>query len=421
MSRRPLSMAVTGRLGPVGALPRNERGLALALTLFALVIMGALISAAFVVTRHDRAAADNSVYAGQAQTAAEAGLANLHATWDPVIHNVLPVWDGTPATEWSGGVRLVNGDPSLSWVDSVRRLNTQLYLARSTGRRTAAGGQVLAELTVAQFFRLVKPTIGVNAAITVMDPVTFNGNSFLVTGINHNPANWGSGECPAVDPGNTDDVVGVRSATTTGVQNQDHDNVFGFPTRDAPYDPTITSATFQNFLDYTYQTLAGQPGVKTLPLTTPYNGVAPVVDNSTTPATCDRAAPLNLGEPRRNPPDAGAVPQCYGYFPVTHGTGSSTKFASNTRGQGTLLIDGDLELAGGFEWVGLIIIRGKMKINGNGNKITGAILAEGVDLLTAGSVSGNVEVKFSSCAIERAVGGASLARPLGQRSWAQLY
>jgi cytoskeletal protein CcmA (bactofilin family) len=106
---------------------------------------------------------------------------------------------------------------------------------------------------------------------------------------------------------------------------------------------------------------------------------------------------------------------------VAHGTGSSTQFASGTRGQGTLLVDGDLELAGGFEWVGLIIVRGKLKINGNGNKITGAILAEGFDLLTAGAVSGNVDVVYSDCAIQKAVGGATLARPLYQRSWAQTY
>jgi hypothetical protein len=400
---------------------RNERGIALALTLFALVIMGALLSAAVVVGRHDRAASDNTVLVAAAQSAAEAGLDNLYATWDPMIHSVLPVWDGTPGTEWSGGVRQVGGNPTLVWVDSLRRLNSQIFLARSIGQKRSPSGQVLAQLTLAQIFRVAKPTVGVNAAITVQDPVTFNGNAFLVTGINQNPANWGPGECAAVDPGSSDDVVGVRSSTTTGVAPADYDNVFGFPARDAANDPTITSATFQNYLDYTYTTLASQPGVKVLPLTTPYNGVAPVVDNTTSPPSCDRTAPLNLGEPRRNPPTAGAVPQCYGYYPVAHGTGSSTKFASGTRGQGTLLIDGDLELAGGFEWAGLIIIRGKMKINGNGNKITGAILAEGVNLLTSGTVSGNVDVLYSKCAIEKAVGGASLARPLSQRSWAQAY
>jgi len=400
---------------------RSERGMALALALFALVILGALVSMSFAIGRLDRSAAGNSVYAADAQAAAETGLNNVFATWDPLVQSVLPVWDGTPGTEWGTGPIVVGGNVRLVHVDSVRRLNQQLFLVRSIGQRLDAAGNVLATLSAAQFFRIAKPTIGVNAAVTVSDPVKFNGNAFTVSGINSIPPEWSAGECGPVDPGNTDDVVGVRSATGTGVQSADYDNVFGFPTRDAPDDPTITSATFQQFLDYTYATLSTQPGVKVLPLTTPYNGVAPVVDNSTSPASCDRSALLNLGEPWRSPPTVGAVSECYSYFPVTHGTGAQTKFASGTRGQGTLLIDGDLEIAGGFEWVGLIIVRGEIKFNGTGNKVYGAVLAEGADVTTAGSVSGDLTISYSACAIEHAVGGATLARPLGQRSWAHLY
>jgi formylmethanofuran dehydrogenase subunit C len=115
------------------------------------------------------------------------------------------------------------------------------------------------------------------------------------------------------------------------------------------------------------------------------------------------------------------VIQCIGYFPVVHSTGSQLKFAAGNRGQGTLLVDGDLELAGGFEWDGLIIVKGAIKINGTGNKLTGAVFAQGVNILTAGAVSGNVEIKYSKCAVDKAVGGATLAAPLGQRSFTHLY
>ena len=99
---------------------------------------------------------------------------------------------------------------------------------------------------------------------------------------------------------------------------------------------------------------------------------------------------------------------------------AQTKFASGTRGQGILLVDGDLELVGGFEWTGLILVRGQMKITGTGNKIKGAILTEGVDVLTAGGIGGNAEVTFSKCAIDRAVNGAAQPAPVS-RGWAQLY
>jgi hypothetical protein len=79
-------------------------------------------------------------------------------------------------------------------------------------------------------------------------------------------------------------------------------------------------------------------------------------------------------------------------------------------------------MVGGFEWTGLIIVRNQVKITGNGNKIYGALLAEGADVGNAnGTIGGNVEVRYSACAIEKAVAGASQARPLGQRGWSQVY
>jgi hypothetical protein len=406
----------------------DERGIALALALFALVILGALISGAFVVNRFNHATSANAAYANDAQNAADAGLNAMAATWDPYVQSVLPIYDGTPATIWSSGTLTVGGNPLVTYVDSVRRLNNQLFLVEATGRRLGKGGSVvLSQLKTTQLYRLAKPTIGINAAVTVQDPLTLNGNAFSISGMNTLPGDWSPSECAPIDPGNTDDVVGVRSAVGTGVQSQDYDNVFGFPARDAANDPTITDSTFQSYLDYTYATLAGQPGVKILSHdNSPYNQVAPVIDASTTPVSCDKstteASPtINLGEPWRNPPNGGAISQCYGYFPVVHGTAPTTAFASGTRGQGTLLIDGDLKLTGGFEWTGLVIIRGSMQVAGTGNKITGAVLAQGVDITTSGAVSGNIQISYSQCAIEKAVGGATLARPLGQRSWMQSY
>jgi hypothetical protein len=401
------------------ALIRNERGIALALVLFALVIMGAALSGSYLAVRLDRNSSSFTTYASDAERAAEAGLVEVYAGWDPTVHSVMPIWDGTAATEIGVPLHSVAGSPLRQVADTIRRLNTQLFLVRSYGVRRDAGGNQLARLGVAQFFRIVKPTIGVNAAVTVMDPLKLNGNAFLITGINSRPEDWSVAECP-LDPGNLDDLVGIRSATGTGVSGSDLDNVYGFPVPYVADDPTITDEDFQDYLDYTYTTLGAQPGVKTLPSTSPYNGVAPTVDLTTSPASCKRSDLLNLGEPWRVP-HSGAVPECYGYYPVVHGTGAETKFAAGNRGQGTLLVDGDMELAGGFEWTGLIIVKGAIKINGTGNKITGAVFAQGVDVLTAGAVSGNVEIKYSKCAVDNAVGGATLGTPLGQRSFLHLY
>lgn len=396
-------------------LSANTRGVTLLLSLYALIVLGATITAAFMVVRFDRSASSSSTVAAEAQQAAEAGLADVYATWDPTIQGALAVWTPTSPTLWTGGTRTLQAS-KLYYVPTVKRMNSQLFLVEVTGWRGTSGNR-LAQLNVSEWFRTVKPTIGVNAAVTVNDPIKFNGNAFEVNGYNALPPEWGAGECDALDAGNSDDVVGVRSATGTGVTGQDNDNVFGFPARDAPNDPTVTSATFTNFVDYTFTTLGAQPGVKILPSTSPYNGVGPVLDGAT--GTCDRTLPLNFGEPLRA---SATVPQCQGYFPVVHGTGSQTKFAAGSRGQGTLLIDGDLELVGDFEWTGLIIVRNQLKISGNGNKIYGAILAAGADVATSnGSVGGNVDIHYSACAVTKAINGASLARPLTQHGWAQGY
>jgi hypothetical protein len=398
----------------------DERGIALALVLFALVIMGAVLSGSFLAVRLDRNSASATGYAADAQAAAEAGLAEVWANWDPTVHSVMPLWDGTTATELSTPLHNLGSTSLRQIADTIRRMNPYLFVVRSYGVRHDAAGNVLSSLGVASMFRIVKPTISVNAAVTVMDPLNLNGNAFLISGVNVLPAQWGAGECAALDAGNSDDVVGIRSASTSGVNSADLNNLAGYPALYVENDATITNSTFQNYLDYTYNTLAAAPGVKVLPNTTPYNGVAPVVDNTTSPASCDRTQLLNLGEPFRAP-TLGVVPECYGYFPVVHSTGSQVQFAAGNRGQGTLLVDGNMELNGGFEWVGLIIVRGAITINGTGNKLTGAVFAQGVNLVTAGAVSGNVEIKYSQCAITKAVGGATLAAPLGQRAYTQLY
>jgi hypothetical protein len=332
-----------------------------------------------------------------------------------LTYDAIPVWTSAAPNEYTLPTRTVGGIATMQYTDSLRRLNNTLFLVRSTGRRVTAGGNVLATQAVAQLVRLAKPTIGVNAAVTVQDPINFNGNSLDVTGINTLPPGWGASDCPTgyPSPGNTDDVVGVRSSTSTGANASDLNNIYGYPTKVVANDPTITSTTFENFLDYTFNTLANQPGVKVLPLTTPYNGVAPVLDGS---GGCDKSAPYNFGEPER----PAVVPQCTNYFPIVHGTGSQLSFAAGNRGQGILLVDGNFVISGDFEWTGLIIVRGKMTIQGTGNKINGAILTEGVDVNTAGTVSGNAQISYSRCAIDRAVLGSAVPRALS-RGFSQIY
>lgn len=390
----------------------SDRGVALVMSIFALVVIGALVAGAFFVGRVEQVTGYNSTWMNQANEAAEAGLSHALMTVEAGDYQGIPVWNPSNPAEMALPT-VTSG--TIAFTDTIRRLNQTLFLIRSTGRRVSSGGVVLAEASVSQMMRLARPTIGINAAVTVQDPIKFNGNAFMVNGYNAYPPGWGSSDCNSGWPqdDNTDDVVGIRSSTETGAGKNDEDNIFGFPEKMVAHDPTITSETFKNFLDYTYATLTTQPGVKKLPATTPYNGIEPVANSD---GACDKEVFLNFGEPLR----PAVVPVCQGFFPVVHGTGAETKFAAGSRGQGILLIDGDLELVGGFEWVGLVIVRGQMKVTGTGNKIFGAILTEGVDLSTSGSVGGNVVVHYSKCGIDRAVQGATIPMPLS-RGWSQAF
>src|SRR2546426_8767189 len=46
-------------------------------------------------------------------------------------------------------------------------------------------------------------------------------------------------------------------------------------------------------------------------------------------------------------------------FPIVHLTGTST--INGVQGQGILLVDGDLNIQGGFQWFGVTIIKGSLK------------------------------------------------------------
>jgi Tfp pilus assembly protein PilX len=84
----------------------------------------------------------------------------------------------------------------------------------------------------------------------------------------------------------------------------------------------------------------------------------------------------------------------------TGGTGIS--LTGQTSGCGILLVDGDLDLHGGFNWYGPILVAGSVTMTGNGGanegkQITGAILAGGS--ASADLVGGGVSIVYCSSAI----------------------
>ncbi|MEA3428734.1 MAG: pilus assembly PilX N-terminal domain-containing protein [Thermodesulfobacteriota bacterium] len=78
---------------------------------------------------------------------------------------------------------------------------------------------------------------------------------------------------------------------------------------------------------------------------------------------------------------------------------------SNATGYGTLLVEGDLTLGGGFSWNGLILVTGTLVFNGGGLgiNIKGAVLAnQTVD------INGGIDIKYDSCMVDSSLNNQSL-------------
>jgi hypothetical protein len=384
--------------------------MALAVAIFALVVIGALVAGAFYASSLELRSGRNSIYATQAEQAAETGPMSVLAAWDQYALNNMQVGSNQLIGTYNAG------RPDLTYKVDVTRLNDQLFLISSLGTRYDASGAELARNSVATLARLSYVKATAKAAVTVTKPVKFNGNSFALNGNDSIPKGWGTDSLGNADPACTlgADMAGIRSQTTTGAASADQDNLYGSP-KEIANDTTVTNDFFNIFGDVTFDELVQSADV-IIPETTPIKPAPSLL--STAPFRCKTSDRFNWGEPGRA---AGYVKACSTYFPIIYASGTQVKMASNARGQGLLLIAGDLEIAGGFEFSGLIIAKGGIKISGTGNKITGALLAQDVNLDDQNSISGNTTLQFSSCALNKAIQGSAFAKPLTYRSWVQLH
>ena len=90
---------------------------------------------------------------------------------------------------------------------------------------------------------------------------------------------------------------------------------------------------------------------------------------------------------------------------------------NNLTGYGVLLVDGDLELGGGFTWYGPIVVTGSVTLNGGGGagiNIHGQILS-GTSTLTDVTLNGGNVIQYNSCELKKAFA----TQPLVVLNWKQ--
>jgi hypothetical protein len=365
---------------------RNERGIALAVAIFALVVIGALVAGSFFFGMQEQRVGRNSIRLQQAFAAAEEGATLNVAGWNTMVYNNMAIGDTLP---FSGTVAANGG-----WYrGSVRRLNNALYLVRSEGfSRDSTSRQ-----QVGMLVRLRPLEISVKAALETQGELKLGGSSDI-DGHDTHPAGWACGAYAA-------DRAGVRIKDSTLISTvgcSGFSCVDGVPKIDQ--DPTIDDSTLTTFGDVPWVDLIGLANKVIGPGT--YKA-----EPSLTGTQCNLTDPKNWGSP------LSPAGPCGNYFPVVYATGDIT--VNGVQGQGILLVDGNLSVQGGFEFYGPVIVRGALSTAGTGGHFNGGVIAANVDL-DQSSVLGDAIVSFSSCAIARAVNGAASGAKLKERSWVNL-
>lgn len=374
----------------------DERGVALAVAVFALVVLGALVAGIFYSGRLEQQTGTNTFYAAQATEAAEAGLSHAIATQDASTLLALGAGEFTPLTPFSKA--------GTSSDRSVTRLANKLFLVRSTGYSTDGAGGELARTSVGRLIRLVEVQLKVDAGLTALGNVTVTGGA-EVTGYDEVPPLWqGEVACPPLDS-----VAGVRynNGTLTVHGSDSDEKVKGDPPsiKDPTLNPSDMLSTFNKLKAVATLTVVSDNPPETGP-----------VHVGTDPVRCDKSKEYNWGEPSV----LGAP--CSNYFPIIYHYGNLR--LQGGRGQGVLLVEGDLSATGGMVFYGPVFVTGTLSTSGNSNqgaKFYGGVIAGNVDLDDVTKLAGGALVSYSSCAVRRALENTARPTPLAERSWVQLY
>jgi hypothetical protein len=390
----------------------DERGIALAMALLGIVLIGALVTGTLYAGRLEMSSSRNAIYSAQANEAAEAGLTAAFNPWNTAWNSTTNYPISTPAQP---GVQQATvypftspqGNTSIRYTNTVRRLQGGIYEITSLGEKLDAGGNVVASRLLSELGKLVVPSVDIQAAVTANADVQVNGNTTKVDGNDQVPAGWG-GQCPVPAAGTG--VYGIRTSDQVGTSG--NPDIDGVPSDTKENDVTVTTATvltpFNSLVPLASITLSGAGGIQT------YN---PAPSASGSPAGCNLSDLDNWGEPYRVP---SYIPQCITYMPIVYYPGNGTLKLSNGRAQGIILSAGDIDVAGNFEFDGILIALGAIDTHGTGNKMTGAVLSGNANINDDDTIAGTPTILYSSCAVSTVLQGSAAGLPLTQRRFAQV-
>ncbi len=169
-------------------------------------------------------------------------------------------------------------------------------------------------------------------------------------------------------------------------------------------DPSITTGKLTTFGDQNFDDLKAMAN-KFVGSGT--RKVEPTLSGS----ACNKADVNNWGDPL-NP-----TAPCGDYFPIIWVEGNAN--INGVQGQGVLIVNGHLDVQGGFKFYGPVIVRQTVNTQGTGGHFNGGVVAANVSF-DQSTVLGDAVVNYSSCAIIRALRNSAPGALFQERSWVNL-
>ncbi len=369
----------------------NERGIALLMSIIAIVVVGGLLIGVATSARLENRQAQNTGAMAQAFAVTELGLSETVADWYAGDFNFMAIMDEAPI---AGGSPQGMG----AYTGNIQRLSQELFFLDVTG--TSARG--LSRQRLGTFVKLQPLTIEIEASLTTRGPVVRRGSG-QIDGTDLPPPGWAA--CVG-----TENQAGIRVPAGGMVDAGSCPScIDGDPP--VQVDPSISDDTFFGFGDLGWNEITALATKTGFPLLNP-----PINPTFNGDGSCNTGDPNNWGDPV-NPTST-----CGSYFPIIYAPGGTLRLNGGA-GQGILLVEGDLVVNGSFEFYGVVIVRGSMTTAGGGAgsiHFRGAVMAANVNL-DDNHIAGNAQIQYSSCVVQRAETAAGVGSQLRSRGWLQLF
>jgi hypothetical protein len=372
---------------------RNQRGIALAIALFAMATLMLVATASMLVASSDARATRNYRGSGQIRFTAESAISEaLQIINGPGVVNfqtdVVAPWNSIYGAVQKSFVPFAG---FTYYVTPYATVGNQANAGRLVANGYGLEG--VQNTVVAQVVRSDIPSTAPGAIYLAADNPTnsnFQGNAFVVDGTDHNYTG-GAGPAPPV-PGISTRNDANTQETTASLSGGQRDNVLGLGfSAGPPMVPSVSTSPAAPTVAQVNQIAADlltRAGVVT-------NDSASINGNATFGTV--------------------AAPQIT-YFPG--GSGVTIKGNGNASGAGILIVEGDLTIQGSFDFKGLVIVRGKTLVTASqetdvtGNAtVYGSIWTNDVNL----NVGGSAIMYYSTQALALAnqvEGGGALPSPL---------